>query len=152
MRARDIPARDRLLAKLVPQQNGCWYWVGIIDKSGYGRIGYKGRRSEPIPRAVYDCFVGPIPEGFDVDHTCHNADASCVRLGAECLHRRCGNPDHLEAVPPVVNSVRAKQRVTECPHGHAYSPENTYELGGRRFCRECGRERNRAYKARRAAA
>jgi hypothetical protein len=39
---------------------------------------------------------------------------------------------------------------THCPHGHAYSPRNTY-IGGRngrsRFCRTCARDRERARRA-----
>jgi hypothetical protein len=151
MRTRDIPAEERLLARLEPQPNGCWHWTGIIDKSGYGRIGYKGRRSEPIQRAVYDCFVGPIPDGHDVDHTCHNADTSCMRLGVECLHRRCGNPAHLEAVPADVNSRRAKERVTTCPRNHPYDEVNTCVSNGRRFCRECNRQAKRRQRARAAS-
>lgn len=152
MRARDVPARERMLAKLVPQPDGCWHWTGgVIDAHGYGRVGYKGRRSVPLQQAVYDCFIGPIPEGMTVDHTCHNA-ASGWPGGDSCRHRRCGNPQHLEAVTRAENTRRAKALVQACPQGHGYSPENTRVTAGRRFCRTCSRAAGRAYKARRAAA
>jgi hypothetical protein len=37
---------------------------------------------------------------------------------------------------------------THCPSGHEYTPENTgIDNRGGRFCRECGRNRARRYKA-----
>lgn len=146
MRSRDIPAKDRLLAKLVPQPNGCWHWTGVVDSHGYGRVGYRGRRSTPLQQAVYLEFVGPIPEGHDIDHACHNDDPTC-QGGPTCQHRRCGNPDHLRPLVRVENARLGKTRVTHCPRGHEYTPENTRITGGRRFCKAC----NRAAKARQRA-
>jgi hypothetical protein len=40
----------------------------------------------------YETFVGPIPEGYEVDHRCRNPI--------------CINPGHLEAVPPAINLSR----------------------------------------------
>ena len=155
MRASDVPARDRLLAKLVPHENGCWHWVGFIDKSGYGRLGYKGRRSETLQRAVYQEFVGPIPDGHDIDHVCHTNDDTCPG-GLPCTHRRCGNPAHLEALPRLAHSERtAATRVratTHCPHGHQYDEDNTWITGGRRFCKTCNRASKARLRARRKAA
>lgn len=149
MRARDMPAMDRLLARLEPQPNGCWHWLGIIDKAGYGRTGYKGRRSETIQRAVYDCFVGEIPPGMHIDHDCHTKDSECMRLGADCMHRRCGNPEHLKLVTAAENSRLSKARVHQCPRGHSYDAEgNTYTHKGHRFCVACQREAGSRYKAR----
>ncbi|MET8864633.1 hypothetical protein ABZW11_16985 [Nonomuraea sp. NPDC004580] len=150
MRARDIPARDRLLAKLVPQPNGCWHWTGFVERNGYGRVGYKGRRGTPLHQAVYDCFIGPVPEGMEIDHACHSRSKDC-RGGPTCLHRRCGNPDHLEAVTQAENARRAAALVTHCPRGHEYTAENTYVRGGRRFCRRCNLAATRALKARKKA-
>lgn len=135
---RDTKPRERLLARLVPQDNGCWHWTGVVDKQGYGRVGYKGRKSETIQRAVYDCFVGPIPAGLHVDHTCHNADPDCLNT-TECMHRRCGNPEHLEPVTRAENTRRNKNsRKTKCKHGHVYTPENTYlNSVGARVCIIC---------------
>lgn len=141
---RTTPAKDRLLARLEPQENGCWHWTGVIDSDGYGRVGYKGRRGETVQRAVYDCMVGPIPDGMAIDHTCHTQATDCDDTEA-CLHRRCGNPDHLEPVPVAENTRRNNNsRKTQCKHGHEYTPENTYRSGGRRYCVTC-------YTARRGA-
>lgn len=150
MRARDIPAHERILAKLVPQPNECWYWTGFIDRNGYGRVGYMGRRGTPLHQAVYHCFVAPIPDGLQVDHTCHSRSTNC-RGGPSCLHRRCGNPEHLEVVTQAENTRRAAGLITHCRHGHEYTEANTYVHGGRRFCRTCSRAAARAYKARRKA-
>ena len=142
MRARDIPARERLLAKLVPQPDGCWHWTGFIDPEGYGRVGYKGRRGTPLQQAVYDCFIGPIPEARQIDHRCHTDDLTCDG-GRACLHRRCGNPAHLEAVTGSENNRRSRsftsrnQAKTHCPKRHPYDAENTYVSGGRRYCIAC---------------
>lgn len=47
-------------------------------------------------RWAYEQTFGPIPEGMDIDHKCHNEDMNC--LGGEgCYHRPCVNPKHLTA-------------------------------------------------------
>lgn len=155
-RARDIPARERLLAKLYPQPNGCWHWGGHIDAEGYGRIGYKGDRSVPIQRAAYDCLKAPIPDGMEIDHRCHTEDKSCPG-GRGCLHRRCGNPEHLEAVTPDENGRRSRsfaalnQRKTHCPKGHPYDEANTYRTKKARVCAACFKERTGYLPVRRSA-
>jgi hypothetical protein len=79
----------------------CWLWRGTITVDGYG---YAGGRS--VHRLAYRLFVGPIPDGLTVDHVCHNRDLTCP--GAwECLHKRCVNPSHLEAVTRAENTRRA---------------------------------------------
>jgi hypothetical protein len=44
---------------------------------------------------------------------------------------------------------RSKRRLTHCPHGHEYTPENIH-IGkkGERYCRACLRERKRAERRR----
>lgn len=84
---------------------GCWLWLGGDDGGsdeygvgGYGRILRPGtRRVMPAHRYVFETFKGPIPPGFDVDHFCAKwaPDPRVIR--------KCVNPDHLQAVPPVLN-------------------------------------------------
>lgn len=84
---------------------GCWLWLGGDDGSGnswgrgaYGRILRPGtRRVMPVHRYVYETFVGPIPDGYDVDHKC-----AAWALDVEVI-RKCVNPDHLQAVSPRLN-------------------------------------------------
>ena len=136
------PLRDRLMAGHIIGPSGCWIWQMRIDPRGYGRISV-GSRSRRVHRVAYEEFVGPIQEGLVVDHTCHNQDPGCPG-GVGCLHRRCINPDHLEATTDKENILAGRSpsalhaAKTHCPRGHPYDEENTYvDPLGRRHCREC---------------
>jgi hypothetical protein len=85
----------------------CWVTDRYVRR-GYSSVSRYGR---PIAlhRASYEYFKGPIPDGYEVDHLCHNVDTNCPG-GSECPHRRCGNPLHLEAVPRSINRDRAVAR------------------------------------------
>lgn len=93
-------------AKAGPDE--CWLWTGpMFTVSGYGQLGYGGA---PLyaHRVSYEVNVGPIPEGLVIDHTCHNADPDCP--GGVCIHHRCVNPAHLEAVTSDENVRRGFAR------------------------------------------
>lgn len=138
---------DRL-KEIVILENGCWEWQGWINPdNGYGYICIRrngDKRTPVIHRYFYEELVGPIPEGLVLDHTCHNNDPDC-RGGAQCLHRRCVNPNHLEPVTQQVNTLRGKglagdnARKDFCVNGHEFTPENTKfdERRGKRACKEC---------------
>jgi len=100
---------DRLAFRSDPQPNGCLHWTGCIMPTGYGQMGVGDRKKRLVHVVAYEIAKGPVPEGLDVDHVCHNADPGCVG-GHACLHRRCVNPDHLEAVSRLVNVRRANAR------------------------------------------
>lgn len=129
--------------------SGCWVWMGPVDKGGYARCGSVWR----IHRNAYEIWVGPIPDGLTIDHTCHNADETCP--GGICIHRRCLNPGHMEPTPNAVNVMRGKglfaehARKTHCPRDHPYDESNTYvhhNRNGRpnRRCRQCAADLQRA--------
>jgi hypothetical protein len=118
----------------------CWLWTGFLDRYGYGQISVQNRR-EKAHRAAYEAFVGPIPDGLVIDHTCRV--------------RRCVNPAHLEPVTHAENvrrGIAPNARKTQCPKGHVYDDANTYRAAGRRDCRACRREATRRYEARKQAA
>jgi len=90
-----------------------------------------------VHREIYELFVGPIPDGLDIDHLCGN--------------KGCINPEHLEPVTRSENVRRAIKRIgqwggkqpfnRDCPRGHPLVPLNrvgkTYQQ-----CRYCMYVRN----------
>ena len=148
-------------------QDACWPWGGVIGKCGYGEIYVNGGSPvlQKAHRFAYALLIGPIPEGAEVDHTCHTKD--CPTPDSTDIHRRCVNPRHLEAVSHSVNVLRSTspeathaymlRTFTHCPSGHEYTPENIrWELHKKngalgRHCRECNRIRAREWRARRTA-
>lgn len=125
----------------------CWEWTGASSK-GYGYFVVQSRRpgspqwGMKAHRYAWMLLVGPIPEGFTIDHLCRN--------------RACVNPDHLEPVPHGVNVRRGVSgrypRPDHCKQGHEFTPENIYyrpdDPTGGRGCKECRRQRNREYERR----
>lgn len=84
----------------------CWMWTASLTSRGYGQvwIGGKNRRAH---RVIYELFNGPIPDGLDLDHLCHNADDSCPG-GTSCPHRACVRPSHQEPATRAVNLQRGR--------------------------------------------
>lgn len=151
---RYMTPEQRLVARRSIQPNGCWHYTGTINEDGYGHCGYKGRPGQGVHRVAYELFVGPIPPGMKINHRCHDEDPDCS--GGLCLHRRCFNPEHLEAVTDRQNVLNGKTPAaknaakTHCTHGHEFSPENTYiRPDGARACRACVRARGRIHDAKR---
>src|SRR5687768_12432674 len=127
-------------ARLLP--NGCRKWLGARRGPGYGHF-----RGEYVHRWAYRRFVGPIPDGLDIDHICHNKDETCLG-GRWCQHRGCVEPSHLEAVPRKTNAHRGRNGPRKfCSRGHELSEENSYYRrdGKGRMCRKCSALRARSY-------
>lgn len=122
---------ERFEAK-VERTPTCWLWRASLDHAGYGR--FKSGRHQVAHRWSYEHFVGPIPEGLQIDHLCRTP--------------ACVNPEHLEPVTGAENVRRAFAHITHCPQRHPYSAENTYKRAGdgRRYCRECRRARGYAWR------
>lgn len=80
---------------------GCWQWTGYCDRNGYARMYDKnhprGKRIDWAHRVYYRTYKGPIPERFEIDHTCENT--------------RCVNPDHLDAVSKTEHARRTHDRL-----------------------------------------
>lgn len=49
--------------------SGCWIWMRACDEDGRGRFVYEGK-SWLLSRLSYTLFVGPIPVGLLICHTC----------------------------------------------------------------------------------
>lgn len=68
---------------------GCWLWTGKPTDKGYCRVDFDGTHMYGH-RYAYEQLVGPIPDGLQVDHMCH-----------ETL---CVNPKHLQTVTQAENN------------------------------------------------
>ena len=74
------PLEERFLAKL-ERQGECLIWTGGQTRGGYGSISADGKKLR-VHRLAYEREYGPIPQGMEVDHTCH------ARLCCEPTHLR----------------------------------------------------------------
>jgi hypothetical protein len=131
------PPIVRFTEKYEVQQSGCWLWTGTTTRKGYGMF-WPTAKATPAHRWSYEHFVGPIPEGLQLDHLCRV--------------RNCVNPEHLEPVTAKENQIRSPfnpEARTHCPRDHEYTPDNTYVYQGRRSCRACARVSKAASAARR---
>lgn len=137
------PLKDRVLEHVqVNEETGCWEWTGRIRENGYGclkSVCPDGRIVMGAHRNAWLAFVGPIPDGYDVDHLCHTY-SDCAG-GPQCPHRRCVNPGHLEPVTRLENVRRSKVcGKATCLRGHPLEGANVYiDRNGWRRCKQCRR-------------
>ena len=95
------PILQRLFAKVIEDDNGCWLWQGAVNGAGYGSIGLGAAElgKGMVHRVSFELFFGPIPEGLLV---CHKCD---VKLCCNPMHLFCGTQqDNL-------NDARSKGRM-----------------------------------------
>jgi hypothetical protein len=128
--------KRRIREQTIVDDNGCWIFQGAKDRAGYGRFYMGLGQTRRTHRLTYELWVGPIPEGLELDHLC-NTPACC-------------RPSHLEPVTGLENRQRGTKRRKRCGRGHYYSKRNTYITPqGVRMCRECRRIHGRINDAKR---
>jgi hypothetical protein len=64
----------------IDRGTGCWNYQGRKNGHGYGMMTVEGE-TVVAHRHYYEQALSPIPDGFQLHHTCHN--------------KACCNPDHL---------------------------------------------------------
>lgn len=103
----------------------CWPWTQSIGSHGYGQTwdGVTVRLAHRVAWAMW--HRQQIPDGMTIDH--------------ECRNRICCNPRHLRVMTNLENARdNGMASRTHCPHGHAYTEDNTYRTAkGHRICRRC---------------
>ena len=127
------PVIDRLFDNFELLDTGCWLHLGYASRGGYCQIGTpSGPRYRRI--VAYETFIGPVPDGLELDHTCRRP--------------ACFNPRHLDPVTSRINILRSdawggrNSRKTHCPQNHPYDAVNNQ---GRRICRRCARAASLAH-------
>lgn len=80
------------LPTFVEHLGRCWLWTGGTNDKGYGIARVSGRHLG-AHRWSFLMFVGPVPDGLELDHLCRNI--TCVR------------PEHLQ---PVTKGENVRRR------------------------------------------
>lgn len=133
-----VEIRERVLSRVTTEDRGwitpCW----VSNRSASDAYGHTGmrvdRRLRPTHCWAYEAWVGPIPDGTELDHLC--------RVPA------CCRPSHLDPVTHRENLLRGvgasaqNARKTHCPRSHPLDGDNLYVSNGKRRCRICTLEQN----------
>lgn len=68
---------ERFLEKVRFAENGCWIWTACSSHFGYGQFSLCGGRCIRAHIASYKIFIGPVPPGAFVLHSCDNPACVC---------------------------------------------------------------------------
>ena len=115
-------------------------WTNL-DKNGYATTGHNHLKRHRLVLA--EKLGRPIREGFECCHYCDTPN--------------CIEPEHLYEGTHSQNMQEAFDKGRKqsgwaihnlakdyCPKGHPYEGDNLYVSNGKRYCRECKREEQRA--------
>lgn len=127
---------DCFMAHVSPEpMSGCWLWDGALCPTGYAKLHVSGTRRNYVRghRFAYQKFVGPIPSGMGVCHTCDVP--SCVNP----VHLFVGTQsDNMTDCSRKGRINRTRLPRTHCREGHPYAGDNLrVYASGRRVCRIC---------------
>ena len=121
------PLPPRFLVKVEFRSDDCWQWMAGtkhppgFPQHAYGQYAYV---STNPPKTIsahkysYESHFGPVPQGLELDHICHN--------------KLCVNPEHLVAVTHRENCKRRRRS------GPAKGYKWVYMYGRRAFMRRDG--------------
>ncbi len=88
--------REYVLARCVREPSGCWRWILSIGSHGYGQASTRKQRVTTAHRVAYEAFIGPIPPGMLVQHSCDN--------------KQCVNPEHLSLGTDATNAEDKRRK------------------------------------------
>lgn len=108
MTRRTRPAHERILDRSVAGPGGCIIFTGSVTDRGYGKVSIRRGIQRTVHVVIYEALVGPVPEGYEVDH--------------RCLVRNCVNHLHLRVVTKAGNrqAVGISKRNTSGYRGVAF--------------------------------
>lgn len=111
---------------------------GDLHTAGYPcvRLSRHGLKKHLTVHAlVAAAFLGPRPTDMECRHL--NGDPTDNRVANLAWGTSSENGHDVTA------HGRSNRRITHCPSGHEYTPENIQWYQGRRYCRPCNRIRTR---------
>ena len=122
--------------------DGCWIWIRTMFRDGYGamfRDGYGAMYCDGKMRRAHRV-------SYEIAHSITLEKENLIHH--ICRNKACVNPLHLECTTQYTHADSATYGNKEekyCPHGHKYTPENTYwNRGGRSHeCLQCKLIRSR---------
>lgn len=128
---------DRFMPK-VNKTETCWLWTAAIA-AGYGQFHPWRGKQVRAHRISYEHFVGPIPDGLQIDHICRV--------------KNCVNPAHLCPVtakenmantPPRKPYLYCKKGLHRLDEGNIYYENRPEKL--KRICRACTLDYQQKYR------
>ena len=131
---------EKIKERTIEDGTGCWLFQGINNK-GYGSIKFNGKMVS-IHRISAAYYLG-----LDLTNRTKQANHKIA-----CSYKNCWNPNHLYIGTQSENKAdRIFKReehtgnqytnATHCIHGHEFTPENTYDYGHGRKCKQCEKDR-----------
>lgn len=118
-----MAALSRFMEKIDDSNGtGCWEWqASFLGESGYGQFFYGSisgkERSGKAHKAAWVLLRGPVPDGLQVLHKCHN--------------RKCCNPNHLYIGTHMDNMKDRDEAGRTSKGAHRYNFKRDEELNAK---------------------